>query len=82
MEIDEILKKKIAEQLKSSNEKVEALRKHIVNDAGQQGRVYTDSEEWFLERLERAKSYIEKALFEIQRSDFNVEHEIPELIKA
>ena len=82
MEIDEILKKKIAEQLKSSNEKVEALRKHIVNDAGQQGRVYTDSEEWFLERLERAKSYIEKALFEIQRSDFNGEHEIPELIKA
>lgn len=82
MEIDEILKKKIAEQLKSSNEKVEALRKHIVNDAGQQGRVYTDSEEWFLERLERAKSYIGKALFEIQRSDFNVEHEIPEPIKV
>ena len=80
MEINEILKSKAIEGLKLSNEKVEAIRKQIVNQAGQAGRNRTDKEEWFLERMEKAQSFIGKALFELQRADFNVEQEIPELI--
>ncbi len=59
--------------LSNSDRTIDSIRGAIIESAGRANRPYTEDEEWTLDRMERAKSYVAKALFEVRRSSFDSE---------
>ena len=69
-------KSKLMGWLELCERTVEDMKRDIVNSIGTENRVYTDEEDWMMERLDDATVGIKKAIFAIQRSSFKAGDEV------